>query len=119
MLDGVAALVAFTAERMQELAIILVGDDGPGAPPFDKKAAQSVGVIGLVGDEISRRRDSLGHYGGRAMAVAAWSGCLLSWKRGLSALKARLAPVFGRKEVKGTAGAFLDGLLSGVERKTG
>jgi SRSO17 transposase len=53
------------------------------------------------------------------MAIAAWSGSLLCWERELSALKARLAPVFRRKELKTTAGAFLDGLLSGIGRKTG
>jgi len=37
----------------------------------------------------------------------------------LSALKSRLAPVFGRREVGASAGAFIDGLLSGISRKTG
>ena len=53
------------------------------------------------------------------MSVAVWSGSLLAWERELAALKERLAPVFGRSEVRDTAGIFLDGLLSGVERKTG
>lgn len=53
------------------------------------------------------------------MTVAAWSGSLLEWKEQLSALKARLFPVFRRKELKETASAFLDGLLSSVARKTG
>jgi SRSO17 transposase len=44
---------------------------------------------------------------------------LAAWEGELSALKARIGPVFGRREVRETAGAFLDGLLSGVERKTG
>jgi SRSO17 transposase len=44
---------------------------------------------------------------------------LLDWEAELSALKARLAPIFRRKELKATAGAFLDGLLSGISRKTG
>jgi SRSO17 transposase len=30
-----------------------------------------------------------------------------------------LAPVFGRRELQETGSAFLDGLLSGIERKTG
>lgn len=34
-------------------------------------------------------------------------------------MKERLAPVFRRRELKQTGGAFLDGLLSGIERKTG
>ena len=37
----------------------------------------------------------------------------------LAALKERIGPVFGRAEVRETAGAFLDGLLSVVGRKTG
>lgn len=53
------------------------------------------------------------------MRVARWSGSLAAWERELSGLKARVGPVFGRREVRETAGAFLDGLLSGVERKTG
>jgi SRSO17 transposase len=53
------------------------------------------------------------------MSVAQWSGSLLEWKGEISALKERLGPIFGRREVRETGGAFLDGLLSGVERKTG
>src|SRR5690242_7653550 len=57
--------------------------------------------------------------GGAAMSVAVWSGALVAWERELAALKERIGPVFGRAEVRETAGAFLDGLLSGVARKTG
>ena len=53
------------------------------------------------------------------MSVVAWSGSLLPWEQELSAWKARLAPVFRRRELRETGGAFLDGLLSGIERKTG
>jgi SRSO17 transposase len=53
------------------------------------------------------------------MSVAGWTGALLEWERELAALKARVSPVFRRRELKETAGAFLDGLLSAVERKTG
>ena len=53
------------------------------------------------------------------MAVAEWSGSLLDWERGLAGLKERLSGIFGRSELRQTASAFLDGLLSGVERKTG
>ena len=53
------------------------------------------------------------------MGVAAWSGSLLAWEHELSSLKTRLGPVFGRRELRQTGGAFLDGLLSGVARKTG
>lgn len=53
------------------------------------------------------------------MSVASWSGALLAWEVELSALKARLGPRFGRRELRESAAAFLDGVLSGVERKTG
>ena len=53
------------------------------------------------------------------MSVAVWSGSLVAWERELAALKGRIAPVFRRAESRQSAGAFLDGLLSGVERKTG
>jgi SRSO17 transposase len=53
------------------------------------------------------------------MGVAAWSGSLLLWERELAALKERISPVFGRRELKETAGAFVEGMLSGIERKTG
>ena len=53
------------------------------------------------------------------MRVARWSGSLVAWERDYAAFKARLAPAFGRRELRETAGAFLDGLLSGIERKTG
>ena len=54
-----------------------------------------------------------------AMGGAAWSGSLVSREKDLLALKARLAPVFRRRVLKTTACAFLDGLLSGIARKTG
>ena len=53
------------------------------------------------------------------MSVASWSGALLDWHNELAALKERVAPVFGRAEVRATAGAFIDGLLSATARKTG
>src|SRR4051794_12322616 len=53
------------------------------------------------------------------MSVGEWSGSLLSWEGELSTLKKRLGPIFGRRELRETGGAFLDGLLSGAERKTG
>lgn len=53
------------------------------------------------------------------MAVAFWTGSLLAWERELSMLKQRVAHVLGRRELKETCSAFLDGLLSGIERKTG
>lgn len=53
------------------------------------------------------------------MSVASWSGSSLEWEKELAALKERLAPVFRRRELKESGSAFVDGLLSGVERKTG
>jgi SRSO17 transposase len=53
------------------------------------------------------------------MSTAALAEPLRDWDSALSALKTRIAPVFRRRELQETAGAFLDGLLSGIERKTG
>ena len=53
------------------------------------------------------------------MSVASWCGSLLAWEEELAALKARVSGVLGRRELRETGAAFLDGLLSGVERKTG
>ena len=53
------------------------------------------------------------------MSVASWSGSLLAWEEELAALKARVGGVLGRRELRETGAAFLDGLLSGVARKTG
>ena len=53
------------------------------------------------------------------MSVAVWFGWLLAWEEELVALKARLASVFRRRELQETGSLFLDGLLSGIARKTG
>lgn len=53
------------------------------------------------------------------MSVASWSGSLLAWEQELAALKARVGRVVGRRELRETGADFLDGLLSGIERKTG
>ena len=53
------------------------------------------------------------------MRVASWTGSFLDWEQELAAFKARLAPVFTRLEHRQTSGLFLDGLLWGIERKTG
>ncbi|MGH6843313.1 MAG: IS701 family transposase, partial [Methylocella sp.] len=53
------------------------------------------------------------------MSVASWSGALLSWEHELAGFKCRLAPILRRRELRGTGSAFLDGLVSGIERKTG
>ena len=53
------------------------------------------------------------------MSVSAWSGSLLAWERELLVWKDRFAPVFRRRELKESGAAFIDGLLSGIARKTG
>lgn len=53
------------------------------------------------------------------MAVAEWAGTLVDWKASLDELKALLAPRFGRAETRLSASAFIDGLLSSAQRKTG
>ena len=53
------------------------------------------------------------------MSVADWSGSHLKWDRDIRSWKERIGAVFGRRELKESAGYFLDGLLSGIERKTG
>ena len=53
------------------------------------------------------------------MSVAFWTGSLLAWEQELSILKERMAHVLSRRELKETCSAFLEGLLSGIERKTG
>lgn len=53
------------------------------------------------------------------MQVASWTGSFLDWEQELKSFKTWLAPVFPRQELRETSGHFLDGLLSGIERKTG
>ena len=53
------------------------------------------------------------------MLAAEWTGALIDWKAELERLKAVIAPAFGRSESRETARAFIDGLLSSAERKTG
>lgn len=53
------------------------------------------------------------------MSVADWAGSFRDWRDALEELKTVVAPVFKRSEQRLSAGAFIDGLLSGAERKTG
>lgn len=53
------------------------------------------------------------------MAVSDWAGSVSDWRAALESMKAFMAPAFKRLEQRVSAGAFIDGLLSGVERKTG
>ena len=55
----------------------------------------------------------------RVMAMAEWTGTIIDWKVALVDLKRLVAPAFGRSETRASAGAFIDGLLSSAERKTG
>jgi len=51
--------------------------------------------------------------------IVDWSGTLLEWEAELAGLKARIGEAFKRREAREMSGAFIDGLLSGAERKTG
>jgi SRSO17 transposase len=53
------------------------------------------------------------------MAVSEWAGTLIDWRAALDDLKAYIGPALGRAETRASGGAFIDGLLSGAERKTG
>lgn len=53
------------------------------------------------------------------MKISDCTGTSIDWASALEDFKAALAPAFGRAETRLSAGAFIDGLLSGVERKTG
>lgn len=53
------------------------------------------------------------------MSVSDWAGSGIGWERELAALKGRLCSVFRRSEARASCSAFIDGLLSGIERKTG
>jgi hypothetical protein len=53
------------------------------------------------------------------MAVAEWAETLVDWREALAGAKQVFAPVFKRVERRASAGAFIDGLLSRAERKTG
>jgi len=53
------------------------------------------------------------------MGIAQWAGTLVDWRAALDELKVHLAPALGRAETRASGGAFIDGLLSGAERKTG
>jgi SRSO17 transposase len=61
--------------------------------------------------------------GGWRAVAASGSGATVAevrvWANGLDALAARLAGRFARPEVRGRAQAYLQGLLSPVERKNG
>lgn len=53
------------------------------------------------------------------MAVSDWVGTGIDWRRALAETKEFLAPAFRRAEQRASASAFIDGLLSRAERKTG
>lgn len=51
--------------------------------------------------------------------VADWSGALVSWEAELTEMKKRLSVAFPRSETRKSANAFIDGVLSDADRKTG
>src|SRR5450759_1851880 len=53
------------------------------------------------------------------MAIAALASAELDWARTLDEVKERLGILFGRVEPRLAAFSYVDGLLSGIERKTG
>lgn len=53
------------------------------------------------------------------MGISDWSGTSVNWSAALVAFKEVLSPIFPRVEIWRSAGAFIDGVLAGVERKTG
>ena len=53
------------------------------------------------------------------MSVWDWAGVVSDWRAALEGMKARIASAFIRSEQRASAGVFIDGLLSGAERKTG
>lgn len=53
------------------------------------------------------------------MTVADWAGTAVAWGAALDEVKRFVAPAFRRVEQRTTAEAFIDGLLSRAERKTG
>ena len=53
------------------------------------------------------------------MAIAALASAELDWTRALDEVKERLGILFGRVESRRAAFSYVDGLLSGIERKTG
>ena len=53
------------------------------------------------------------------MSVSGRAGAVCDWRDALEDMRGLIAPVFRRSEERSSAGAFIDGLLSGAERKTG
>ena len=53
------------------------------------------------------------------MSVADWAGIGSNWRNELAELKRMILPGLKRSEQRVSAGAFIDGLLSRAERKTG
>jgi hypothetical protein len=53
------------------------------------------------------------------MSASDWAGAVSDWRVALDGMKARFASAFVRSEQRASAGVFIDGILSGAERKTG
>jgi hypothetical protein len=48
------------------------------------------------------------------MTVSDWAGSVSDWREALEGMRTFIAPAFKRSEQRASAGAFIDGLLSGV-----
>jgi hypothetical protein len=53
------------------------------------------------------------------MSVSDWAGSVSDWQQALEGLKGFIASAFKRSWKRASAGVFIDGPLSGAERKTG
>ena len=53
------------------------------------------------------------------MSVSDWAGSVSDWRQALEGLKGFIASAFKRSLQRASAGVFMDGLLSGAERKKG
>ncbi|ESQ90242.1 IS701 family transposase [Asticcacaulis benevestitus] len=53
------------------------------------------------------------------MSVSDWVGTGTNWREALTEMKAAIAPALKRSEQRASAGAFIEGLMSRAERKTG
>jgi hypothetical protein len=56
---------------------------------------------------------------GLMMSVSDWAGSVSDCRQALEGLKGFIGSAFKRSEQRASAGVFIDGLLSGAERKTG
>lgn len=53
------------------------------------------------------------------VTVSDWAGSVSDWREALEGMRAFIAPAFKKSEQPTSTGAFMDELLSGVERTRG